>query len=218
MKLFVEWRKFEFTLNKSYTLFFLRQLHMSHLMRLWHVSSSINSFFKRAHARLSSGARYLTFCLTLRPLPYFMCANSKSSGDTARMLVAYVISTIISLASSILSLFRLYSIIFMSIYLDLQHFNLNCKTKSSETYKMDRRVVQHPYTFLLKMNKYALIHSLLSSKVWDCRSKTSTCKQLQSMNGSLHQVWTNFLLSSVQSVDKLESESLISLKCNSFIF
>ena len=31
------------------------------------------------------GARCLIFCRTLRLLPYFMCANSEGSGETARM-------------------------------------------------------------------------------------------------------------------------------------
>ena len=43
-------------------------------------------------------ARCLIFGRTLRLLPYFMCANSEGSGETA--LVAYVISTIISCAGS----------------------------------------------------------------------------------------------------------------------
>ena len=38
-----------------------------------------------AHAQPSSGARSLIFGRTLRLLPYFMCANSKGSGETARM-------------------------------------------------------------------------------------------------------------------------------------
>ena len=47
-------------------------------------------------------ARCLIFCQTLRLFPYFMCANSEGSGETARIvspessLVAYVVSTIIS--------------------------------------------------------------------------------------------------------------------------
>ena len=38
-----------------------------------------------AHAQPSSGARCVIFGLTLRLLPYFMCANSEGSGETARM-------------------------------------------------------------------------------------------------------------------------------------
>ena len=38
-----------------------------------------------AHAQLSSGARCLMFGQTLRLLPYFMCANSDGSGETAWM-------------------------------------------------------------------------------------------------------------------------------------
>ena len=73
-------------------------------MRLWHFSSSVNSFFKRACA--ACGARCLIFCWILHLLPYFKCANSKSSDALARLrgcagspepsLVAYVISTICS--------------------------------------------------------------------------------------------------------------------------
>ena len=38
-----------------------------------------------ACAQPSSGARCLIFGRTLRLLPYFMCANSEGSGETARM-------------------------------------------------------------------------------------------------------------------------------------
>ena len=38
-----------------------------------------------AHAQPSSVARYLIVGRTLRLLPYFMCANSEGSGETARM-------------------------------------------------------------------------------------------------------------------------------------
>ena len=38
-----------------------------------------------AHAQSSSGARCLIFGRAHRLLPYFMCANSKGSGETARM-------------------------------------------------------------------------------------------------------------------------------------
>ena len=57
---------------------------MSHLMRLWHFLSSVNSFFKRAWTATSE-ARCLIFGQTLRLLPYFMCENSKGSGKTVRM-------------------------------------------------------------------------------------------------------------------------------------
>ena len=40
------------------------------------------------------------FGRSLRLLPYFMCANSVGSGEKARMLVAFMISTIISWAGS----------------------------------------------------------------------------------------------------------------------
>ena len=46
----------------------------------------------------TDGARCPIFGRTLRLPPYFMCANSEGSGETA--LVAYVISTIISWAGS----------------------------------------------------------------------------------------------------------------------
>ena len=38
-----------------------------------------------AHEQPSSGARCLIFGRTLRLLPYFMCANSEGSGETARI-------------------------------------------------------------------------------------------------------------------------------------
>ena len=57
---------------------------MSHLMRLWHFSSSVNSFFKRACAAIH-GARCLIFGRTLCLLPYFKCANSEGSGESAHM-------------------------------------------------------------------------------------------------------------------------------------
>ena len=37
------------------------------------------------HAQQSSGATRLIFGQTLHLLPYFMCANSEGSGETARM-------------------------------------------------------------------------------------------------------------------------------------
>ena len=37
------------------------------------------------HAQPSSKTRCLIFCQTLRLLPYFMCANSEGSSETARM-------------------------------------------------------------------------------------------------------------------------------------
>ena len=63
-------------------------------MRLWP--------FLQTHAQPSSGARCLIFGQTLRILPFFMCANSKGSGSAEPLLVAYVISTKISWAGSIL--------------------------------------------------------------------------------------------------------------------
>ena len=55
---------------------------MSRFIRLWHLSPSVNS---NMHAQLSTGATHLTFGQTLHLLPYFMCANSKGSGETAWM-------------------------------------------------------------------------------------------------------------------------------------
>ena len=64
----------------------------------------------KAHAQPSCGARCLMFGRTLRLLPYFMCANSEGSGRLSGCagspepsLVAYVISTIISWAGSLLN-------------------------------------------------------------------------------------------------------------------
>ena len=45
--------------------------------------SSVNS--SNAHLHTSNGARCLIFGRTLCLLPYFMCANSEGSGETARM-------------------------------------------------------------------------------------------------------------------------------------
>ena len=56
--------------------------------------------FSNAHAQPSSGAWCLIFGPTLRLLPYFMCANTE--GLPKPSLVAYVISTIISWAGSIM--------------------------------------------------------------------------------------------------------------------
>ena len=53
-------------------------------MRLWHFSSSVNSFLKCAFAAIQWG-HMSDFCRTLRLLPYFMCANNEGSGETARM-------------------------------------------------------------------------------------------------------------------------------------
>ena len=59
----------------------LKEFKLSHLMKLWYFLSSVNSFFKRA----CSGAKCLISGRTLRLLPYFMCANSEGSGETAWM-------------------------------------------------------------------------------------------------------------------------------------
>ena len=84
---------------------------LSHLMRLWHFSSSVNSFFKRAR----SGARclfffffffFFFFCRTFPLFPYFMCSCVRTVKALARLrgcagslepsVVAFVISTKIS--------------------------------------------------------------------------------------------------------------------------
>ena len=87
----------------------LKEIKMSHLMRLWHFSSSVNSFLKHACAlaQSSNGARCLLFGRTFRLLPCFMFANSKGSGKNVQMhcspepsLVSYVISAIIWWAGS----------------------------------------------------------------------------------------------------------------------
>ena len=78
-------------------------------MGLRYFSSSVNSFFKHACAasQPSNGARYLIFGRNLHLLPYFICATSQGSGETARMprlnwdfAVTYVVSTIIACAGS----------------------------------------------------------------------------------------------------------------------
>ena len=77
-------------------------LQMSHLMKLWHFSSSVSSY-----KQPSSEASCLIFGQTLCLFPFFICANGKGSGETGQRLhgcagspepslVAYVISTIIS--------------------------------------------------------------------------------------------------------------------------
>ena len=53
-------------------------------MRLWYFSSSVNSFFKHARAAIQWDQMF-NFGRTLRVLPFFMCANSEGSGETARM-------------------------------------------------------------------------------------------------------------------------------------
>ena len=58
--------------------------HLSQLMRLWHFSSSV-THSSNTHEQPSNGVRCLIFGRTLRQLPYFMCANSEGSVETARM-------------------------------------------------------------------------------------------------------------------------------------
>ena len=68
---------------------------MNLVMRLWYLSSSINSFFKRACAVIQ-WARCLIFGRTLCLLPYFMCVKSVLWMRLRRCLwsvVAYVIRT-----------------------------------------------------------------------------------------------------------------------------
>ena len=76
-------------------------VNLSHLMRLWHFSSSVN--FKRVGLDIWLSGR------TLRLIPYFVCANSEDpqlvrlcgcAGSPEPLLVAYVISTIISWTGS----------------------------------------------------------------------------------------------------------------------
>ena len=55
-------------------------VNRSHLMRLWHLSPSVNSI-SNMHAQQSTGATRLIFGQTFRLLPYFMYANSKGSGQ-----------------------------------------------------------------------------------------------------------------------------------------
>ena len=70
--------------SDSISIFQAKDTKMSHLMRLWHVLSSVNSFFEW-HTQLSSEARCPIFGRTLCLLLYFMCANSEGCGETARM-------------------------------------------------------------------------------------------------------------------------------------
>ena len=67
------------------TLAFIQWIdNLSHVMRLWYFSSSVNSFFKHACVAIQ-WARCLFYGRTLHLLTYFMCADSKGSGETARM-------------------------------------------------------------------------------------------------------------------------------------
>ena len=71
-----------------------------------HEIIALQTLSSKKHAQSSSGARCLIFGQTLRLLPYFMCANSEGSGETAQArlslsLVANVVSTIILRAGSI---------------------------------------------------------------------------------------------------------------------
>ena len=65
-------------------------LHMNQLMRLWHLSPFVNSIFKHACAAIHWG--YTSeFLSDLRLPPYFMCANSDDSGETARIAWAFAV-------------------------------------------------------------------------------------------------------------------------------
>ena len=55
--------------------------YMSRLIRLWHLSPSVNQS-SNTHAQQSTGATRLIFGQTLRLLPYFRCANSEGSGES----------------------------------------------------------------------------------------------------------------------------------------
>ena len=64
-------------------LFWISELnHLSWLMRLWHLSSSVNS--SNAQAQPSNGATRLIFGQILH-LFLYLCANSEGSGETAQM-------------------------------------------------------------------------------------------------------------------------------------
>ena len=45
----------------------------------------LRTLILQTHTQPSNGARCLLFGQTLRLLPYFICANSEGSGETARM-------------------------------------------------------------------------------------------------------------------------------------
>ena len=85
------------------------KLLMSHLMRLWYFSSSVNSFCKRSCAATQWG---LDVWFLVGPFVYFHTSCVRTTMALARLrgcagsskpsLVAYVISTIISWAGSIL--------------------------------------------------------------------------------------------------------------------
>ena len=51
---------------------------LSHAMRLWFFSSSVNNIQTRMRS-------HPVGCLIFGLLPYFICANSEGSGETARM-------------------------------------------------------------------------------------------------------------------------------------
>ena len=58
---------------------------LSHVMRLWYFLSSVKLVLQTCMCSHPLGLDVLFFGWTLRLLPYFMCANSEGSGETARM-------------------------------------------------------------------------------------------------------------------------------------
>ena len=85
----------------------------SHLLRLWHFSSSINSFFENAHAQPSSGARCL---ILVEPFVHFHTSCVRTAKAVARLrgcagspgplLVAYVIVTVSCAGSYVVNVQR----------------------------------------------------------------------------------------------------------------
>ena len=94
---------------KQYTvrIFIVLVYEMSHLMKIWYFSSSVNSFFKRAYAAIPMG---LDVWILVRSFVYFhtlyvrtvkaLARLRRRAGSPEPSLVAYVISTIISWAGS----------------------------------------------------------------------------------------------------------------------
>ena len=74
-----------------------RKLQLSHVMRLWYFSSSKPTLL--TSMRIHPVGLIFVFGRTLGLLLYLMCANSESSGETARLLVTYVISTFFTWAA-----------------------------------------------------------------------------------------------------------------------
>ena len=72
------------TVLSSFPPFYVTYIQTSHVMRLV-LFILRKTQLSNAHAQPSSGAKCLIFGRALRLLPYFMCANSEGSGETARM-------------------------------------------------------------------------------------------------------------------------------------